>query len=143
LKGASQAIEDAVTIATCIELALPNNIKISEAMKAYELLRYNRTVATMKIGEQVRDVLIPLFHSNLQRWHKIDLSVLPIDDDKLRLPHNPWIVDFDAEKYARERFFGVIEDIRKGNIDHYKYPRHVIDNAWVNLDTGEVTEKKI
>ena len=69
--------------------------------------------------------------------------MLPVDDDKLRLPHNPWIVDFDAEKYAREHFFGVIEDIRKGNIDHYKYPRHVIDNAWVNLDTGEVTEKKI
>ena len=30
-------------------------------MKTYELMRYNRTVATMKLGEQVRDVVLQLF----------------------------------------------------------------------------------
>jgi len=35
---------------------LKHDVEISEAMKAYELMRYNRTVATMKVGEQVRDV---------------------------------------------------------------------------------------
>jgi hypothetical protein len=55
-KGASQAIEDAVTIATCLELAIKKGIPIADAMKAYELLRFNRSVATMKLGEQVRDV---------------------------------------------------------------------------------------
>jgi len=40
---------------------MKNNVEIPEAMKAYELLRYNRTVATMKLGEQVRDVCCPCY----------------------------------------------------------------------------------
>jgi hypothetical protein len=55
-QGASQAVEDAVTIATCLELAVENNVAIREAMKAYEYLRFNRTVATMNLGKQVREV---------------------------------------------------------------------------------------
>lgn len=50
------ALEDAVTIATALEIAFKHDVTIPEAMKAYELLRYNRTVATMKLGEQIRDV---------------------------------------------------------------------------------------
>jgi hypothetical protein len=45
-----------VTIAICLDLASKNGISIPLAMKAYELLRYNRTVATMKLGEEVRNV---------------------------------------------------------------------------------------
>jgi salicylate hydroxylase len=55
-QGASQAIEDGVTIAVCLDLASKNGISIPLAMKAYELLRYKRTVATMKLGEEVRNV---------------------------------------------------------------------------------------
>lgn len=45
-----------MTIAECLESAAHNNVSIPDAMKAYELLRYNRTVATMKLGEEVRNV---------------------------------------------------------------------------------------
>jgi hypothetical protein len=66
-----------------------------------------------------------------------------VDKESLRLPHNPWIVDFDAQKYAQEHFLAVIEDIRKGNVEHYKYPKNVLEAPWVNLETGEVTDKRL
>jgi hypothetical protein len=59
------------------------------------------------------------------------------------LPHNPWIVDFNAEEYALEHFDDVIKDIRKGNVGKYKYSPNVMEAPWVNLETGEVTDKRL
>jgi hypothetical protein len=116
-----------VTIAVCLDVASKNEISIPEAMKAYELLRYNRTVATMKLGEEVRN-----------RWHKTNVSVLPVDPAKLQLPHHPWLLDHDAAAYAEENFLKVVEDIRKGDGDKYKYSAEILRNPEINLETGEI-----
>lgn len=73
----------------------------------------------------------------------MDLSQLPIDPEKLRLPHNSWIVDHNAEEHTLKNFFKVIADIRAGKTDGYKYPKYVLENAWVNFETGEVTDKRL
>ena len=73
----------------------------------------------------------------------MDLTQLPVDPEKLRLPHNSWIVDYNAEQHALNNFFKVVHDIRTGNAEGYKYPKHVLEAAWVNLETGEVTDKML
>jgi hypothetical protein len=73
----------------------------------------------------------------------VDLSQLPVDPEKLRLPHNSWIVDYNAEEHALNNFFKVVDDIRAGKAEGYKYPKHVLEAAWVNLETGEVTDKRL
>lgn len=55
-QGASQAVEDAATLAICLELAGRDNIRL--ATLTYERLRYARVLKTQKTGEDTR-----------RRWH--------------------------------------------------------------------------
>jgi hypothetical protein len=71
------------------------------------------------------------------------LDNLPVDPDKLRLPINPWIIDHNAEEHAIEHFLDVIADIRNGNTQKYRYSANILEDPWVNLDTGEVTDKRL
>jgi len=52
-------------------------------------------------------------------------------------------VDHNAEEHALKNFFKVVADIRAGKTEGYKYPKHILDNAWVNFETGEVTDKRL
>jgi len=65
-----------------------------------------------------------------------------VDADKLRFPHYPWVIDHDAEEYAAKHFLQVVADIRNGAAGEYKYPPNVLQNAWLDIDTGEVTERQ-
>jgi len=67
-QGATQAMEDGVTIAICLREAGKNNIPA--ATRAFEDIRYERVKAVQKTGETTRDVsffcsklLIPSFYS--------------------------------------------------------------------------------
>jgi 2-polyprenyl-6-methoxyphenol hydroxylase-like FAD-dependent oxidoreductase len=53
-QGATQSMEDGVTIAICLREAGKNNI--SAALRAFEHIRYDRVKAVQKTGETTRDV---------------------------------------------------------------------------------------
>lgn len=56
-QGATQAMEDGVTIAICLREAGKENV--GAALKAFQDIRYDRVCAVQKTGETVRDVSTP------------------------------------------------------------------------------------
>ncbi|KAH8595536.1 putative monooxygenase [Bisporella sp. PMI_857] len=95
IQGASQAMEDGVTLAVCLSLAGKN--KIQEAVAAFEALRYERVRATQKTGEKTRDT-----------WHKADWDAVKKDPESMLLKREAWILNFDAEQYAEANYAATV-----------------------------------
>lgn len=87
IQGASQAMEDGACIAVCLELAGKN--RVTDALRAYEKIRYERVRATQKTGETTRDT-----------WHKADFDNLRKNPEAIKLKREDWILKHDAEKHA-------------------------------------------
>ncbi|KAF4957337.1 hypothetical protein FSARC_11336 [Fusarium sarcochroum] len=95
-QGATQAMEDGVTIAVCLKRAGRDNIP--GALKAHQSLRYDRVRAVQKTGESTRDL-----------WHNTDWDKVKKDPSSIGFPREDWIHKFDAERYAEETFDSVFE----------------------------------
>ncbi|CAJ0543175.1 Ff.00g004470.m01.CDS01 [Fusarium sp. VM40] len=110
-QGATQAMEDGVTIAVCLKRAGKNNIP--GALRAHQHLRYNRVRAVQKTGESTRDL-----------WHNTDWDKVKEDPSSIAFPREDWVHQFDAEKYAEEQFDGIFgeantrDEINEGVLDH-------------------------
>ncbi|EOD43335.1 putative salicylate hydroxylase protein [Neofusicoccum parvum] len=100
IQGASQAMEDGVTVAVCLELSGKENAK--EALQAYERIRYERVRAAQKTGETTRD-----------RWHKADFDAAKSDPKAIKLPRENWLLGHDAQAHAYEVYSETVEQIRK------------------------------
>ncbi|GEM08340.1 monooxygenase [Rhodotorula toruloides] len=100
-QGASQAVEDAATLAICLELAGRDNIRL--AALTYERLRYARVLKTQKTGEDTR-----------RRWHnalrEIDAG-REVDPESVKM-QNEWIYALDAEADTHARFAAVSAQIK-------------------------------
>ncbi|KAK4167867.1 hypothetical protein QBC43DRAFT_310391 [Cladorrhinum sp. PSN259] len=96
IQGASQSIEDGVALATCLELSGKDNIP--RAMRAYEKLRYERVHKAQAMGPKTRE-----------RWHKADWTQVWKTPEMIHLVREPWLLSFDAEKDAYDRFWKVVE----------------------------------
>lgn len=95
-QGATQALEDGVTLAVCLKRAGKEGV--ARATKCYQEIRYERVKAVQKTGETTRDM-----------WHKADWEKVKRDPKSIELPREDWIFGFDAERYAEE----VYEEIEK------------------------------
>ncbi|KAL4791917.1 hypothetical protein BDV19DRAFT_401008 [Aspergillus venezuelensis] len=93
-QGATQALEDGVTIALCLKAA--GKERVSEALRAFERIRYNRVCKIQETGKTTREM-----------WHKADWDEVAKDPTKLQLPREGWILDHDAEEHAKK----ICEDI--------------------------------
>ncbi|KAK7753996.1 hypothetical protein SLS62_004095 [Diatrype stigma] len=118
MQGASQAMEDGVTLGVCLRRAAEaaatatgddsskknQNLKdrIREAVAAYEALRYERVRSAQKTGEQTRDI-----------WHKADLAAARRDPPSLRLRREAWLLDFDAERHAEDNYDRTVALLRR------------------------------
>ena len=87
IQGASQAMEDGVTMAICLEKA--GKGKISEGVRAYEKIRYGRVHAAQETGVKTRN-----------QWHKADWDYIRANPEMLHLKREPWLLNFDAEPHA-------------------------------------------
>ncbi|CEI62261.1 unnamed protein product [Fusarium venenatum] len=96
-QGATQAMEDGVTIAVCLKRAGKGNVP--EALKAHQNLRYERVRAVQKTGESTRDL-----------WHKTDWEKAKKDPSSIGFPREDWIHGFDAEQYAEDNFETALGD---------------------------------
>ncbi|KAL2415812.1 Asperlicin C monooxygenase [Exophiala dermatitidis] len=90
-QGATQAMEDGVTIAICLRRAGKEDVP--DAVRTYQRIRYDRVKAVQKTGETTRDM-----------WHKADWEKVKKDPESVQFPRQDWIHGFDAEKHAEEVF---------------------------------------
>lgn len=104
VQGASQAIEDGVTIATLLALA-GHPAEIPTAMLAYENIRYEHVCNAQETGKSIREM-----------WHKTDLYAHEFDPESIKMPFRPWIFENDAEKVAREKWPEVSLAIKQGRV---------------------------
>jgi 2-polyprenyl-6-methoxyphenol hydroxylase-like FAD-dependent oxidoreductase len=113
-QGATQAMEDGVTIAICLRRA--GKDQIPAALRTHQDIRsvlcrvlllfgrsgyitnpghcrYERVRAVQKTGESTRDM-----------WHKTDWAKVKEDPSSIALPREDWIHFHDAEPHAEEVF---------------------------------------
>lgn len=97
-QGATQALEDGVTIAICLRRA--GKAGIPAAVRAHEKIRYERVKQVQKTGESTRDM-----------WHKADWDKVKENPESIQLPRAEWITNHDAEKHAEEVFDAVLKEV--------------------------------
>ncbi|EMC96381.1 hypothetical protein BAUCODRAFT_130994 [Baudoinia panamericana UAMH 10762] len=96
-QGATQAMEDGVTIAICLREAGKANI--TAATRAFQDIRYDRVKAVQKTGETTRDM-----------WHKADWDKVKANPESMAMPREDWILGHDSEKHAEDV---IAETLRK------------------------------
>jgi 2-polyprenyl-6-methoxyphenol hydroxylase-like FAD-dependent oxidoreductase len=100
IQGASQAIEDGVVLATCLELSGRADVPL--AARAYEKLRFERVHKAQATGVEARD-----------RWHNTDWEAVRERPDLIHIYRHPWILNFDAEADAYERYGEVVRGLNE------------------------------
>ncbi|KAL2005367.1 hypothetical protein VTN00DRAFT_2578 [Thermoascus crustaceus] len=90
-QGATQAMEDGVTLAVCLKRG--GKGRVPATVRAYQDIRYDRVRAVQKTGETTRDM-----------WHKADWDKVAKNPESIQLPREDWIFKFDAEKHAEAVF---------------------------------------
>lgn len=100
IQGASQSIEDATVIAVCLDLA--GKKKIPLAVRAFEKLRYDRVHRAQRTGVSTRE-----------RWHKADWRDIWADPTRIHLVRESWLLNFNAEADAEERYPSVMSELAK------------------------------
>ncbi|XXH04333.1 hypothetical protein Hte_010747 [Hypoxylon texense] len=99
--GATQAIEDAVSIATCLQIG--GKPAVPEAVRTHARFRYVRCSCAQKMG-----------FSNAERLQHTDWAKVKVNP-KLAQPQLPsWIWKHDPEAYAYENYEKMAETIRRG-----------------------------
>ncbi|KAG6374611.1 hypothetical protein JVT61DRAFT_3972 [Boletus reticuloceps] len=96
MQGASQAIEDGVTLAVTLKMAGKDNIPL--AARTWEAIRYERALKVQQMGETTRD-----------KWHRVEIDDKSAGD--LGLPIPEWVLAFDAEAHAYSVFDETARDI--------------------------------
>ncbi|KAJ9138483.1 6-hydroxynicotinate 3-monooxygenase [Pleurostoma richardsiae] len=91
IQGASQSMEDGVTLAACLDIA--GKDKVQEALRVYEKIRYERVHKVQATGVSTRD-----------GWHKADWDKIWKDPQSLHLPREEWILNFDTEEDVYESY---------------------------------------
>ncbi|KIJ59084.1 hypothetical protein HYDPIDRAFT_170978 [Hydnomerulius pinastri MD-312] len=95
VQGASQAIEDGVTLAVALSLAGKDRVPL--AARTWEAIRYERVRETQLMGETTRD-----------KWHRAEVGDKGAGFD---LPMPEWLLAFDAEAHAYSVFDGTAKNI--------------------------------
>ncbi|EEA24975.1 hypothetical protein TMatcc_008079 [Talaromyces marneffei ATCC 18224] len=101
IQGASQSMEDGVTLAVCLEKC-GGAANVREALQAYEKIRYDRVLRAQKTGETTRD-----------KWHKADIDHVKQHPEVVKLQREPWLLNFDSEEHAYGAYDEVVTKLRE------------------------------
>ncbi|KAH6623737.1 hypothetical protein F5144DRAFT_584139 [Chaetomium tenue] len=102
IQGASQAMEDGVVLAACLDKA--GKGKVQEAVRVWERIRYARVHKIQQTGVATRE-----------QWHKADWDAIWKDPESMHLKREAWILDFDAEADAYARYDAAREELENEN----------------------------
>lgn len=97
IQGASQSMEDGVTIAICLEKC---GSDASQAVRAYEEIRYERVCRAQGTGVSTRE-----------QWHKADWDKIRKDPESLHLKREAWLLNFDAETHAYQVYDEIVASL--------------------------------
>jgi len=101
IQGASQSMEDGVTLAITLEKAGKQDVQLG--LRGYEAIRYGRVHRAQQTGITTRE-----------QWHKADWDKIWKDPKSLHLKRETWLLDFDAEPHAYEVVDDVLKNLRQG-----------------------------
>jgi len=99
--GATQAIEDAVSLASCLQIGGKQNIP--QSVRVHVRLRFIRNACAQKLG-----------FSNAELLQDTDWSKVKLDPRRAQPKLPSWVWKHDPEKYAYEVYDQVVESINKG-----------------------------
>lgn len=100
--GATQAIEDAVSIASCLHLCGSKD-NIAEAVEAHIRFRFVRNACAQKVG-----------FSNAELLQDTDWNKVKIDPRRAQPKHPKWVWEHDPEPYTYEHYAQNVETMKKG-----------------------------
>lgn len=152
--GATQACEDGISLATCLELAGKNNIPLAT--------RVHNTLRSVLVL-QTRHPLAPKFHNcltypsfervscaqrtgfkNREMWHQTDFEHAKRHPEKLAQMTGRWITDHDPEEYTYQNWKKCVNHLVSGaefkntNIPPgYSYKAWTIDELLSLTDEGK------
>ncbi|GLI81821.1 hypothetical protein PoHVEF18_010212 [Penicillium ochrochloron] len=101
-QGGTQAIEDAATLAICLELAGKKDVAL--ALSVTEKLRHQRAQIVQQGGLAVLQFVM----------NHVDFEALRTDPTMVKPPHPAWILDHDCQEYAYREFVKAAEAIQDG-----------------------------
>ena len=116
--GATQAMEDGLSLATCLRLGGKANIPIST--KAHVKLRYQRVSTLQRMGFATR-----------QNLHHLDLEALEKDPSTFKMRHGSWSWGHDALQYAKDRFELAVKSVENGSeLENSNLPEGHVYEEW-------------
>ncbi|KAF2774452.1 monooxygenase [Teratosphaeria nubilosa] len=133
--GATQAIEDAVSIASCLHIA-GRKEHIPEAVDSHIRFRFTRNACAQKVG-----------FSNAELLQDTDWEKVKIDPRRAQPKHPKWVWQHDPEPYTYENYAKNVEAMKKGiRFDEsdvppnyppgYKFEPWTIDEIMDNMQKG-------
>ncbi|OQV05068.1 hypothetical protein CLAIMM_09863 [Cladophialophora immunda] len=125
-QGAGQAVEDAATVAICLELAGRNRVPL--ALRTSEKIRYARATLAQRIGIETRDA-----------WHKTDWEAVKKNPKLLEMPRPDWLFGHDPQDYAYEEFETAAHAVETG----CEYVPRNIPPPGQTHRTGDFSGKKL
>ncbi|CAG9945196.1 unnamed protein product [Clonostachys rosea f. rosea IK726] len=111
--GACQAVEDAATVAICLEKSQGD---VALALQVFERVRFNRSHVIHQASISTRNI----YHKN--DW---SLEMVKKNPDSLIMPLLDWIMDFDCQKVAEENYDRLAQDVllgKPGTIEELSIP---------------------
>ncbi|KAK3700728.1 hypothetical protein LTR37_015810 [Vermiconidia calcicola] len=99
--GATQAIEDAISVASCLQLGGKDNIQ--EAVQAHIRFRFTRNACAQKLG-----------FANAELLQDTDWERVQIDPRRAQPKHPKWIWSHDPEIYVYENYERNVDAMKRG-----------------------------
>ncbi|KAK5136524.1 hypothetical protein LTR08_002868 [Meristemomyces frigidus] len=100
--GATQAIEDAVSLAACLHLGGSKD-KVPEAVEAHIRFRFTRNACAQKVG-----------FSNAELLQDTDWTKVKFDPKRAQPKHPKWVWEHDPEVYTYENYQTNVDAMKKG-----------------------------
>ncbi|KAK4499286.1 hypothetical protein PRZ48_009799 [Zasmidium cellare] len=128
--GGTQAIEDAISLATCLSLAHTNNQPYPSALRIHNLLRFERVSCLQAFGVLNRDARNTKNNDPKDKKHEVKLG--------------KWIVEHDPDSYARERWEEAVKCVGEGREKAWKnwnVPRGMVYVPWTIEGLMEARER--
>ncbi|KAK2068950.1 hypothetical protein P8C59_003564 [Phyllachora maydis] len=100
--GATQAIEDAVGLASCLQLC-GGPAAVPEAVRAHVRFRFTRCACAQKLG-----------FANAEKLQATDWQKAKLDPRMAQPKHPRWVWDHDPEAYVYENYDKCVEGVKRG-----------------------------
>ncbi|KAL2784547.1 monooxygenase [Aspergillus keveii] len=132
--GATQAVEDGISLASCLHLAGKDNIALG--LRVHNHLRFQRVSCCQRAG-----------FKNREQWHHVDLKEARKHPEKLAEMTGRWITSHDPEEYAYQNWTNCVNHLIRGtefvntNIPPgFSYRPWTIDELLNAADEGRVVD---